>query len=206
MSDTEAWDAPWRPTSWPPRRRRLRTSRRCRARSVRQLDGLYQSARLAGMAGTAGPLAGRGQRRVDGTYIRSDSTIEAALPQVRDLARFLVDERAKTDWATGRPTTSKPSSTPSPATGGDRLRTRRQFFGWGRRNKLVLVDLSSAVTLIPRPGFTAERSPSASVVSALDEKPARCGTPNEALVALLAMLHALTDAELRALPVNDVDL
>ena len=80
--------------------------------------GLDQDARLA---------PGRRQRRVDatpqplrptvslfaehlvrsrerarraGTRPRADITIEQTLAIVRDLARFLVDERAKSDWAT----------------------------------------------------------------------------------------------------------
>ena len=35
-----------------------------------------------------------------GTVPRADSTIESALATIRDLARFLVDEQAKNDWAT----------------------------------------------------------------------------------------------------------
>ena len=77
--------------------------------------GLDQAARLAAgrrqrrVEGAPAPLRpavalfcehlvrSRERARRTGTHIRSDSTIEGALAHVRDLARFLVDEQAKTD-------------------------------------------------------------------------------------------------------------
>jgi len=188
--------------------------------------GLDQDARLA---------AGRRQRRVDGTpeallpavrlfcehlvrsrerarrsgtHIRSDSTIESALANVRDLARFLVDERAKTDWATAQTADIEAFLNAQPANRLRRLSNARQFFGWARRTKLVLVDPTTAVTLTPRPGFTG----STLTISEQRRLFRRWTTaqpdvhPHETLAGLLAMLHAMTGAELRALRVDDIDL
>lgn len=188
--------------------------------------GLDQSARLA---------AGRRQRRVDGapeplrpavrlfcehlvrsrerarragTHQQSDSTIDSALASIRDLARFLVAERAKTDWATVQPDDVEAFLNSQPRNRRRRLSDARRFFRWARRNKLVLTDPTSAITLTPRPGFTGrtltipeQRRLFRRWTSGLSDV-----HPHEALAGLLAMLHALTNAELRALRVDDIDL
>jgi site-specific recombinase XerD len=188
--------------------------------------GLDQAARLA---------AGRRQRRVDGTpeplrpavalfcehlvrsrerarragtHIRSDSTIEGAIAHVRDLARFLVDERAKTDWATAQTDDLEAFLNAQPGNRRRRLSTARQFFRWARQNKVVLIDPTTTITLTPRPGFTGT-----ALTTAEQRRLFRRWTsgqpdvhPHEALVGLLAMLHALTGMELRALHAADVDL
>jgi integrase len=188
--------------------------------------GLDQAARLA---------AGRRQRRVDGaphplrpavalfgehlvrsrerarraaTHLRADSTIESALANVRDLARFLVEERAKIDWATVQTADIEAFLNAQPANRRRRLSNARQFFRWARRNKLVLVDPTTPVTLTLRPGFTGR-----TLSVAEQRRLFRRWTsgqpdvhPHEALVGLLALLHAMSGAELRALRVDDIDL
>ena len=187
--------------------------------------GLDQAARLA---------AGRRQRRVEatpeplrptvvlfcehlvrsrerarraGTHPRSDSTIESALAIVRDLARFLVDERAKTDWATVQTADIEAFLNAQPSNRRRRLGPARQFFKWARRNKIVLIDPTAAVRLTPRRGFTGK-----TLTIAEQRALFRRWTsgqhdvhPHEALVGLLALLHAMTGAELRALRVDDID-
>jgi len=188
--------------------------------------GLDQAARLA---------TGRRQRRVDGTpellrpvvasfcehlvrsqqrarragtHVRSDSTIESALAYVRDLAVFVVGERAKTDWAMVQTTDVEAFLNAQPANRRRRLSAARQFFRWARRNKLVLVDPTTSITLTPRQGFTG-----ATLTIAEQRRLFRRWTeehdavhPHEAAVGLLAMLHALNVSELASLRVDDVDL
>lgn len=203
---------------------------------ARTLEDFFVAHRLAfGLDQPARLAAGRRQRRIDGaprplrptvamfgehlvrsrerarragTHIRSDSTIESALANVRNLARFLVGERAKTDWATVQTADIEAFLNAQPANRRRRLTSARQFFRWARRNKLVLVDPTAAVTLAPRPGFTgttlsitAQRQLFRRWTSGRDDV-----HPHEALVGLLALLHALTNAELRSLRVTDVDL
>lgn len=189
--------------------------------------GLDQAARLA---------AGRRQRRVDGTpeplrptvrlfcehlvrsrerarragtHPRADSTIEGALAIVRDLALFLVDDRAKTDWATAQTGDIEAFLNAQPANRRRRLSTTRQFFGWARRNKLVLVDPTTAVTLSSYRGFTGDtltvteqRRLFRRWTHRLDEDV----HPYETLVGLLALMHAFTSIELRHIRVEDIDL
>lgn len=188
--------------------------------------GLDEPARLA---------AGRRQRRVDGTpkelrptvrlfcehlvrsreraqragtHPRSDSTIEATLASVRDLARFLVEERAKADWATVQTADIEAFLNTQPANRHRRLSSARQFFRWARRNKIVLIDPTTSLTLSRSAGFTGT-----TLTVAEQRRLFRRWTsgdeqihPHEALVGLLAMLHAMTGAELRALRVDDLDL
>lgn len=189
--------------------------------------GLDQDARLA---------AGRRQRRVDstpeplrptvrlfcehlvrsrerarraGTHPRADSTIEGALAIVRDLALFLVDERSKTDWATAQTGDIEAFLNAQPANRRRRLSTARQFFGWARRNKLVLVDPTSAVTLSPSRGFTGDTLTVTEQRRLFRRWTHRLGEdvhPYETLVGLLALMHAFTSIELRHIRVEDIDL
>ncbi|MGH9111055.1 MAG: tyrosine-type recombinase/integrase [Acidimicrobiales bacterium] len=189
--------------------------------------GLDQPARLA---------AGRRQRRVEatpeqlrptvqlfcehlvrsrerarraGTHPRSDSTIEGALGSVRDLARFLVDERAKTEWSTVQTSDIEAFLNTQHGSRRRRLGIARQFFRWARRNKIVLVDPTTTVTLAPQAGFTGR------TLTIIEQRRLfqRWTTsdpgevhPHEALIGLLALLHAINGTELRALRVQDVDL
>jgi integrase len=188
--------------------------------------GLDQPARLA---------AGRRQRRVEatpeqlrpavmffcdhlvrsrerarraGTHMRSDSTIESGLANIRDLARFVVTERAKTDWATVQADDIEAFLNAQPRNRRRRLSNARQFFGWARRNKLILIDPTISVTLTPRPGFTGR------TLSVAEQRRLfrRWTTgppgvhPHEALVGILALLHAMSATELRTLQLQDIDL
>ena len=186
--------------------------------------GLDQAARLA---------TGRRQRRVDGTpellrpvvalfcehlvrsqqrarragtHVRSDSTIESALAHVRDLAVFVVGERAKTDWALVQMVDVEAFLNAQPANRRRRLSAARQFFRWARHDKLVLVDPTVAITSAPRAGFAG-----ATLTIAEQRRLFRRWTgdnvhPHEAVVGMLAMLHALNVSELASLWVDDVDL
>jgi site-specific recombinase XerD len=202
---------------------------------ARTLEDFFVDHGLAfGLDETARLAAGRRHRRVDatpeplrpivglfcehlvrsreraqrsGTLPRSDSTIENALASVRDLARFLVEERAKTDWATVQAADIEAFLNAQPANRHRRLSTARQFFRWARRSKIVLVDPTASLALSRWAGFTG------TTLSVAEQRRLfRRWTsddevhPHEALVGLLALLHAMTGTELRALRVDDVDL
>jgi len=186
--------------------------------------GLDQDARLA---------AGRRQRRVDGTpepfrpavrlfgdhlvrcrerarragtHPRSDSTLEGHIALVRDLARFLVAERAKADWATVQADDIESFLNAQPSNRRRRLGTARQFFAWARRQRIVLVDPTQAVALTPHRGFTGRTLTIAEQRRLFRRWTGGSVHPHEALAGLLALLHALTNAELRGLHVADVDV
>lgn len=201
---------------------------------ARTLDDFFTTHQLAfGLDQAARLAAGRRQRRVDatseplretvrlfcehlirsrqralraGTRPRADSTIEGALAVVRDLANFLVNERNKFDWATVQTGDIEAFLTTLPATRERRLGALRQFFGWARRTKRLLVDPTAGIPLAPRGGYTG-----ATLTVAEQRRLFRRWTkdpdvhPHEAVIGLLALLHAFTLAELQALRVVDVD-
>jgi len=184
------------------------TARLAAGRRRRRVDGTPEPLRLAVSLFADHLVRSRERARRAGTHIRSDSTIESALTNVRDLARFLVDEQTKTDWATVQPDDIEAFLNAQPGNRRRRLNSARQFFRWARKNKLVLVDPTTAVTLTPRAGFTGT-----TLTIAEQRRLFRRWTgghddvhPHEALVGLLAMLHALTGVELRAIRVDDINL
>lgn len=149
----------------------------------------------------------RERARRAGTHARADSTVEGTLGHVRDLARFLVIERAKVDWATAQVADVEAFVNAQPGNRRRRLSAARQFFGWARRTKLVLVDPTAGITLAPRRGFTG-----ATLTIAEQRRLFRRWSsaqaavhPHEALVGLLALLHALSCVELRGLRVDSFD-
>lgn len=185
--------------------------------------GLDQPARLA---------AGRRQRRVDGapellrpavaafcdhlvrtreraqrsgTRPRSDATIEGNLAIVRDLAHFLAAERAKTDWATAQPADIEAFVNAQPANRRRRLGACRQFFAWARRQHIVLVDPTQPVVLTSHRGFRGRTLSLHEQRSLFRRWTTNDVHPHEALVGLLALLHAFTNTELRHLRVTDID-
>lgn len=187
--------------------------------------GLDQSARLAagrrrrrvdGTPETLRPtveqfcdhlVRGRERARHAGTHPRADSTIEGAITIVRDLAVFLVQHRTKNDWAIVQPCDVEAFLNTRPAMRRRRLSALRQFFGWARRNKIILVDPTQTITIAPRRGFTGDTLTVAQQRQLFRRWTSDPGVhPHEAVAGLLALLHAFTNKELRELLVTDVDL
>jgi site-specific recombinase XerD len=141
-----------------------------------------------------------------GTHPRADSTLEGTIAIVRDLARFVTDETAKTDWATLQTADIETFLNTRPAFRRRRLTALRQFFAWARRNKIVLVDPARAIPLTSHRGFTGRTLSIAEqrqVFRRWTTDPAV--HPHEAAVGLLGLLHAFTNSELRGLHTDDVD-
>jgi integrase len=180
---------------------RLATGRRQRRveatpEPLRRVVGLFADAQV------------RGQERARraGTRPRSDRTIEANLGTLRDLGRFLVNERAKTDWAAVEANDVEAFLALLPASRPRRLNALRPFFGWARSKRIVLIDPTRNVPSSRTRGFHGE------VVSVAEQRRLfRRWTgdpavhPNEALVGMLALLHGASSEELRNLKVADVD-
>lgn len=148
----------------------------------------------------------RERARRAGTRQRSDSTIEHNLAIVRDLARFLIEERHKQDWATVQPTDVEAFVAAQPSNRHRRLGTARKFFTWARRNKIVLVDPTAGIPLAARRGFTGQTLSIGEQRRLFRRWTTGSVHPHEALAGLLALLHAFTVAELRSVRVADIDL
>jgi hypothetical protein len=186
--------------------------------------GLGQEARLA---------QGRRQRRIDatpeplrgevrafaehlvhsqerarrtGTRPRADNTVEQTLAVVRDLAQFITGERTKSDWAAVGISDIDAFLAAQPSNRRRRLQAAGQFFRWARKNKIVLVDPTRDRPSGPRAGFTGQ-------TLSLDEQRRLFRRwrddpnvhPHEALVGILALLHAASNIELRHVCADDYD-
>lgn len=147
----------------------------------------------------------RERARRAGTRPRADSTIEQTLGIVRDIACFVAG-RAKHDWATVEVRDIELFLGERPANRRRQLQAARQFFRWARKNKIVLVDPTRDLPSIPRRGFTGD-----TLSLAEQRRLFRRWTsdsdvhPHEALVGMLALLHAASSTELRQLRVEDFD-
>ncbi|MER6523593.1 integrase [Streptomyces sp. NPDC001553] len=151
-------------------------------------------------------MRSRERARRAGTRPRSDGTIEAALAIMRDLARFLADERGKQDWALTDVHDVETFLAGSPKARKRRLVVLGQFFRFARSRKIVLVDPSHGLTSRGPSGFTG-------ATLTLDQQRVlfrRWTTgpavhPHEALLGMLELLHGASSREVKMLQTADLD-
>jgi site-specific recombinase XerD len=151
-------------------------------------------------------LRARQRARRAGTRPRSDHTIETALAIVRDLARFLVGERSKRDWALVDVHDIEAFLVELPAARRRRLIVLRQFFTFARAQRLMLVNPVRGLSVREPRGFRGQ-------TLTIDEQRTlfRRWTadpavhPHEALLGILALLHGAASREVRQLAVTDID-
>lgn len=137
---------------------------------------------------------------------RSDRTLAGDLAVLRDLARFLTGQRAKTDWATVQAADLEAFLALRPASRTRQLTTLRSFFRWARASRLVLADPGAGLSAGRRRGY----HPRTLAVAEQRRLFRRWTTdpavhPHEALAGLLALLHAAPSRELRHLKIADID-
>ena len=181
-------------------------ARLAHGRRQRRVDATPAALRPA-VAAFADHLVRSGERaRRAGTRPRADNTIEQTLSIVRDLAHFVADERTKHDWAAVDVGDVEVFLKEHAANRRRRLQAARQFFRWARKNKVLLVDPTRDLPGQPRSGFTGQ------TLSLAEQRRLfrRWNTdpavhPHEALVGILALLHATSSLELRQLQVTDFD-
>jgi site-specific recombinase XerD len=147
----------------------------------------------------------RERARRAGTHPRADSTIEQTLGIVRDLACFMAAERAKHDWSIVEVADIEAFLRERPANRRRRLQSSRQFFRWARKNKLVLVDPTRDLPAMSRRGFTGQTLSLAEQRRLFRRWTSHGVHPHEALVGVIALLHAASNVELRHLRVEDID-
>jgi site-specific recombinase XerD len=152
-------------------------------------------------------VAGQQRARHARTRPRTDLTIVEDLAIVRDLARFLITQRAKTDWASTAAGDIEAFLAERPLSRARRLSTLRLFFRWARANRVVLVDPTKDIS------SNRHRAPRSAILSMTEQRRLfrRWTTdpdahPHECLVGLLALLHAASSLELRRLKVSDVNV
>ena len=151
-------------------------------------------------------VAGQQRARQARTRPRTDLTVVEDLAIVRDLARFLIAERADTDWASTAAGDIEAFLAERPLSQARRLSTLRLFFRWARANRVMLVDPTKDIS------NKRHRAPRSTILSITEQRRLfrRWTTdpdahPHECLVGLLALLHAASSVELRRLKVSDVN-
>ncbi|MFE6052535.1 hypothetical protein ACFQ6N_17415 [Kitasatospora sp. NPDC056446] len=139
------------------------------------------------------------------TLPRTDSTIEASLAIVRDLARFLTGTRNKQEWALTDLHDVEAFLATMPKARQRRLTVLRHYFRFARSRKVVLIDTTRGVKAKGPSGFSGT-----SVAVGQQRQPFRHWTtgadahPHEALLGVLALLHAASSSEVRLLRVDDL--
>lgn len=174
------------------------------ARRARRIDACPPRLRPAIAAFAAVMLENRDRAHRAGTRPRTDHTIEAALSTVRDLSMHL-SARGKSDWALADVHDIETFLAAIPASRARRLAVLRQFFRFARTRKIVLVNPTHGLSAKQVKGFTGR-------TLTLDEQRVLfrrwTGTtahPHEALLGLLALLHAASSHEVRQLRSADID-
>jgi len=172
-------------------------------RRQRRIDAVPDPLRPAVHQFAEHMLTSQRRARTAGTRPRTDHTIEKALAAVRDLARYLVRERGKLDWSVvdGHDVEAFVA-----AAGSSRISLLRNFFRFARHRRIVLIDPTRGMTRSGSRGFTG-------TTLTLDRQRVlfrRWTTdttvhPHEALLGLLALLHAASNVEVRMLQIRDID-
>lgn len=141
-----------------------------------------------------------------GTHPRSDTTIEGTLGTVRDFAVFAVEERHKTSWSAVDVDDVEAFLKVQPANRARRLGSLRQLFRWARKQKLVLVDPTKTLSVGRYRGFMGQTLTLSEQRRVFDRWTTEDDVhPHEALVGILALLHAASSTELRLLRIDDID-
>ena len=152
-------------------------------------------------------IAGQRRARQARTRPRTDLTMVEDLAIVRDLARFLIAQHAKIDWASTAASEIEAFLAERPLSRARRLSTLRLFFRWAKANRIVLVDPTKDIS------SNRHRVPRSAILSVAEQRRLfrRWTTdsdahPHERLVGLLALLHAASSIELRGLKMSDVNV
>ena len=135
-----------------------------------------------------------------------DSTIEQTLGIVRDLACFVAGDRTKHEWSMVEVSDIEAFLCLRPANRHRRLQSSRHFFRWARKNKIVLVDPTRDLPVMSRRGFTGQTLSLAERRRLFRRWTVEADVhPHEALVGMMALLHAASSVELRQLRIKDFD-
>ncbi len=181
-------------------------ARREAARRQRRVEETTEPLRPALERYAAALTTAQQRARRAGTRPRSDRTLTDELAVLRDLARFLAAEQAKTDWATAQAADLEAFLALRPASRARRLSILRSFFRWARAGRLVLADPAAGLFAGRHRGYRCR-----ALAVAEQRRLFRRWTtdpavhPHEALTGLLALLHATPSRELRNLKAADID-
>jgi hypothetical protein len=163
---------------------------------LRQAVGQYNDAQVSG----------QDRRTRTGRRTLSDITLATRLRILRDLAGHICAARPVTGWAEVTTADLEGFLARRPAALHQQTYVLRRFFAWAKGHRLVLANPARSLALGAQPAFTGIVLDLATQRS-LFRRWTSCTLPSQKrLVGLLALLHAATNADIRALTVTDIDL
>jgi len=172
-------------------------------RRQRRLDRCPAALRPALERYLASLLRANERARRRGEPPLADHTIERRVDALAGFAAHLLDAGVR-DWAAASRVHVE-TFLQNRRDIGSRVASLRDFFRWARRERLVLTDPTRGVRHRPAPGFAGRTLPLARQAELARRWTAGECHPHEALVGLLALLHAASPRELRALTLDDID-
>lgn len=180
-----------------------RLERLAQARRDHLLADVPDYLRSAVLQFAAAQVAARARARRVGTAVRSHRTIEINLAVARDLAHHLPTRI--NGWEQVAAGDVEAFLASQPRLRARRLSSLRAFFRHCREHKLILADPTRGLRAEFNPGFRGQ-TVDLNMQRRLFARWTRHDTPaHEALVGLLALLHAGSAAEIKDLLVSDVD-
>jgi hypothetical protein len=175
-------------------------------RRQRRIDAVPAALRPPVQAFCAEMLRLQERSRAAATRPRADHTVEMALTAVRELALFLESHRGKSDWSLVDVHDIEAFVAALPKTRTSRITLIGQFFRFARRRRIVLVDPTRGMSRNAPRGFTG---PTLTLVQQRDlfrRWTSQPGVhPHEALLGVLALLHAASSMEVRMVHDDDID-
>jgi site-specific recombinase XerD len=148
-------------------------------------------------------LAADDRARRRGEPLLADHTIERRVETIAKFGAHLLARDVR-DWAAASRSDIDAFLEDRCNVSG-RLASLRDFFRWARRERLVLSDPTRGLRHRPAPGFAGRTVPLARQAELVRRWSSGECHPHEALVGLLALLHAASPQELCHLELRDVD-
>lgn len=179
--------------------------RRATARRQRYLAAIPESLQAAVTAFDLAQIEERDQNRRTGRHQLSDITLASRLRILRDLAQHLTARRRLTGWAEVTAADLEDFLASKPNNRHQHTYLLRRFFGWARRNKIILINPTRQLRLGAQPGFTGTVLDLAQQQALFSRWTDPHTHPHERLIGLLALLHAGTNRQIRTLTISAGD-
>jgi len=179
--------------------------RRAAARRHRYLDAVPAMLAVGVSEFHRALLDERERARRGGRRPLADTTVETKLRILRDLAVHLSASRTVTGWAETTTADLEDWISLTPGRRHQLTYVLRGFFVWAKRRKLILVDPARPLRLGAQPAFKGTVIDIDAQKTLLRRWTSPATDPHERLAGLLAMLHAASNAQIRAATLADID-
>ena len=179
--------------------------RRAAARRHRFLDAIPTGLARAITAFSDTELGERDRARRAGRRPLSDTTLEGRLRILRDLSVHLATSGPVTSWAEVTTGDLEGFLSCHPRNRHQATYVMRRFFAFARQRKLILTDPARPLRLGAQPGFTGTVLGVSIQQELFHRWTSSTVHPHERLTGLLALLHAASSMQIRALTTTGID-